>query len=169
MKNKPEKVFVKFNGGYEEITFEEFLRRKACDKAYADKKFLPLYGMLMEVSQDEYIEFYRQRRREKYIVERSMKNGDISYHMLTGDEFNGEDILVDEKASTAAQAELNILRDSLRRAMLALDEDEQLLIYRHYYAEIPTTKLAEIYGISQQAVSKRIVKIRQKLKRLMEN
>ena len=88
--------------------------------------------------------------------------------MLTTDEFNGEDILVDEQADTAAQAEQEIMRDKLRYAMLKLDEDEQLLIYRHYYAEIPTTRLAEIYGISQQAVSKRIVKIREKLKSIME-
>ena len=88
--------------------------------------------------------------------------------MLTTDEFNGEDILVDEQADTAAQAEQEIMRDKLRYAMLKLDEDEQLLIYRHYYAEIPTTRLAEIYGISHQAVSKRIIKIRGKLKNIME-
>ena len=168
MKKEPEKVFIRSKDGYEEITFKEFLMRKEGDEEYGEKKFLPLHGMLMEVSEEDYAEYYRHRRREKYIAERSTSNGDISYHMLTTDEFNGEDILVDEQADTAAQAEQEIMRDKLRYAMLKLDEDEQLLIYRHYYAEIPTTKLAEIYGISQQAVSKRIVKIREKLKSIME-
>ena len=168
MKKDPEKVFIRSKDGYEEITFEEFLNREASNEEYKKKKFVYLHGMLMEVSEEDYAEYYRHRRREKYIVERSTSNGDISYHMLTTDEFNGEDILVDEQADTAAQAEQEIMRDKLRYAMLKLDEDEQLLIYRHYYAEIPTTKLAEIYGISQQAVSKRIVKIREKLKSIME-
>ena len=162
------KVFIRTRNGYEELTFEEFLNREASNEEYGKKKFVPLHGMLMEVSEEDYAEYYRHRRREKYIAERSTSNGDISYHMLTTDEFNGEDILVDEQADTAAQAEQEIMRDKLRYAMLKLDEDEQLLIYRHYYAEIPTTKLAEIYGISQQAVSKRIVKIREKLKSIME-
>mgnify|MGYP001054165217 CR=1 FL=1 len=88
--------------------------------------------------------------------------------MLTTDEFNGEDILVDEQADTAAQAEQEVMLDKLRCAMRELDEDEKLLIYRYYYAEIPTTKLAKMYGISHQAVSKRIIKIRGKLKNIME-
>lgn len=162
------KVFIKSENGYEEITFEDLLNFKASDEEFGKKKFVPVHGMLMEVSEEDYAEYYRHRRREKYIAERSTSNGDISYHMLTTDEFNGEDILVDEKADTAAQAEQEIMLDKLRCAMLKLDDDEKQLIYRHYYAEIPTTKLAEIYGISQQAVSKRIVKIREKLKNIME-
>ncbi len=50
-----------------------------------------------------------------------------------------------------------------------LTYEEQLLIYRHYYADISGTDLAEIYGVSQQAISKRIAKIRAKLKNLLEN
>ena len=35
--------------------------------------------------------------------------------------------------------------------------------------DIPETELAEIYGITQQGISKRIKKIREKLKKLLEN
>ena len=59
--------------------------------------------------------------------------------------------------------------DKLNHAMLLLSEDEQLLIYRHYYAGMPETALAALYGISQQAVSKRLAKIRAKLKNLIES
>ena len=89
--------------------------------------------------------------------------------MLTTDEFNGEDILVDEQADTAAQAEQEVMLDKLRCAMRELDEDEKLLIYRYYYAEIPTTKLAKMYGISHQAVSKRSSKSRENWKILWKN
>ena len=84
----------------------------------------------MEVSEEDCAEFYRHRRREKYIAERSTSNGDISYHMLTTDEFDGEDILVDKQADTAAQAEQKVMLDKLRCAMRELYEDEKQLVYR---------------------------------------
>lgn len=76
MKKDPEKVFIRSKDGYEEITFEEFLNREASNEEYKKKKFVYLHGMLMEVSEEDYAEYYRHRRREKYIVERSTSNGD---------------------------------------------------------------------------------------------
>lgn len=43
-------MFVLENGQYAEITFEELQRREKEDKGYKDKYFLPLHGMLMEVT-----------------------------------------------------------------------------------------------------------------------
>ncbi len=139
------------------------------DKSYDRKLFLPLHGMIMEVSKEEYRDFYRERRRQKYISERSEKNGDISYNMLTTDDFNGEDILIEQCEDIAVQAERNIMLDKLNKAILTLTDEEQLLIYQHYYYDINETELSAIYGISQQAISKRIRKIRDKLKKLLEN
>ena len=56
-----------------------------------------------------------------------------------------------------------------QESILKLTDEDQLLIYRYYYADISGTDLAEIYGVSQQAISKRIAKIRAKLKNLLEN
>lgn len=136
---------------------------------YADKLFLPLYGRLMEVSKEDYTEFYRAKRRQKYLDERSADNGDFSYDMLTTDEFSGEDILIAEQPDVCDTVVESIMTDKLRKAILKLTDEEQLLIYRHYYAGISGTDLAEIYGVSQQAISKRIAKIRAKLKNLLEN
>ena len=58
----------------------------------------------MEVDEDTYREFYKTKRRQKYLEERSVKNGDFSYDMLTTNDFNGEDILVDEMADTCEKA-----------------------------------------------------------------
>lgn len=111
------------------------------------------------MSKDTYRDFYKGKRRQKYLYEQSEENGDISYDMLTTDEFNGEDILIDSDEDVATQVENKIMADKLKQALLALSEDEQLLIYRHYYAGISETELSLLYGISQQAVSKRIGKI----------
>lgn len=50
MKKQPKAVYIIENGGYTELTYEEFCRREQICPLYADKLFLPLYGRLMEVS-----------------------------------------------------------------------------------------------------------------------
>lgn len=168
MKKEPKAVYIIENGGYTELTYEEFRRREQICPLYADKLFLPLYGSLMEVSKEDYEEYYRQRNRQIYIDRRASRNGDVSYNALTTDEFNGEDILIAEQPDVCDTVVESIMTDKLRKAILKLTDEEQLLIYRHYYADIPGTELAEIYGVSQQAISKRIAKIRVKLKNLLE-
>ena len=168
MKKEPKAVYIIENGGYTELTYEEFRRRVQICPLYADKLFLPLYGSLMEVSQEDYEEYYRQRNRQIYIDRRASRNGDVSYNALTTDEFNGEDILIAEQPDVCDTVVESIMTDKLKEAILKLTDEEQLLIYRHYYADIPGTELAEIYGVSQQAISKRIAKIRVKLKNLLE-
>lgn len=168
MKKEPKAVYIIENGGYTELTYEEFRRRVQISPLYADKLFLPLYGSLMEVSKEDYEEYYRQRNRQIYIDRRASRNGDVSYNALTTDEFNGEDILIAEQPDVCDTVVESIMTDKLKEAILKLTDEEQLLIYRHYYADIPGTELAEIYGVSQQAISKRIAKIRVKLKNLLE-
>ena len=52
MKKQPKAVYIIENGGYTELTYEEFRRREQICPLYADKLFLPLYGRLMEVSRE---------------------------------------------------------------------------------------------------------------------
>ena len=169
MKYAPKKVFILENNEYMEITYEELCYREITDKSYEDKLFLPLHGMLMEVTKDVYADFYRDQRRQHYIIARAIANGEVSYDALNTDEFNGEDALVDSDENVAEQVAQKMLIEKLHRVLSLLSEDEQLLIHRHYFEDIPETELAEIYGITQQGISKRIKKIREKLKKLLEN
>lgn len=50
MKYAPKKVFILENGLYKEITYSELKQLEQADKSYMDKFFLPLHGMLMEVT-----------------------------------------------------------------------------------------------------------------------
>lgn len=138
----PRKVYILENGGYTELSYGEFCRRLETDLSYADKLFLPLHGMLMEVSKADYEDFYRQKRRQKYINERSRNNGDVSYDRLIADGFSGGDALHDGGEDIADQVVRKNLLEKLREALPLLAEDEQELIYRHYYAGIPEKELA---------------------------
>ena len=118
-----------------------------------------VHGMLMEVPEDDYKAFYKRKRREKYLKDRSKDNGDFSYDMLTTDEFNGEDILADKAADTQGEAERNFLLDKLRIAVLQLSMDEQELIALHFQQGLSQVDIARTLGINQSNVSRKINKI----------
>lgn len=160
--------FIRTDNGYEQITYAELCHRKQTDVSYEDKLFIFLHGMFMEVTEESYRDFYRAKRRQKYIAERSRKNGEISYDMLTTDDFNGEDILVDDSESLDEQVVRKIMVDKLRCAMFILPENEQELIREIFFEELSERTLAERYGVSQVAIHKRKVKILNKLKKLLE-
>lgn len=69
--------FIRTESGYEQITYAELCKRRNTNEEYKSKKFLPLHGMLMEVTEEQYKEFYRQKRRQKYIDERSAEKSKI--------------------------------------------------------------------------------------------
>ena len=167
MKYTPEKVFIKENDNYIEISYQAFCEGQ--NNVFKDRFFISLHNMLMEVDEAYYTEFYREQRREKYLRERAIEKGDIYYDSLDTEEFNGEDILVDPDEDVAQQVTDKLMAEHVRYIVSLLPDDERLLIHRHYFENIPETELAKIYGVSQQAISKKMVKIRAKLKNLIEN
>lgn len=169
MKYAPKKVFILNYDKYTELSYEDFCLHIETDASYADKFFIPLHGMLMEVTEETYRDFYKAGRRQKYIDERSAENGDFSYDMLTTDDFNGVDILVDESESLDEQIIQKIMLDKLKHALLLLSVDEQELIREIFVEELSERTLAEKYNVSQVAIHKRKIKILEKLKKIIEN
>ena len=165
MKYVPKKVFVLENGTYLELSYAQFHQQK---DTYQGRHFLPLHGMLMEVSEDAYKAFYRAQRRQKYLNERSNDNGDFSYDMLTTDDFNGEDILIDTISDTAGQAETNVWVDKLRKAITLLSANEQRLLHQLFYQRLSERNVAEMYGVSQVAIHKQKARTLAKLKKLLK-
>ena len=160
--------FIRSENGFEQITYEELCHRMKTDISYADKLFIPLHGMLMEVSEKDYKDFYKFKRRQKYIDERSVENGDFSYNMLTTDDFNGEDILIDESEPPDELAVRSVLSDKLNNCLSLLSDGEKHLIKELFYNERTEREIAKIYGVSQVAIHKRKIKILEKLKKMME-
>lgn len=165
----PGKVFILENGEYQELTIEEHRNRRENDEEYKTRKFIGLHGMIMEVSESDYLEHYRVKRRQKYLNEAAAERGDISYDALITGECNGEKIFVDLSGDAAEIVERRIILDKLRLAVSMLPEEEKELLKVYFYDGKSQTELAERFRISQQAVSKRISKICVKLKNLMEN
>ena len=168
MKYAPKKVFVLENGNYKEITYNELKTLEQADNEYANKYFLPLHGMLMEVTEEEYKAYYKDKRRQKYIDERSRENGDVSYDALDSSDMLGESVLVDLETNVEEQVTNKMTVAELRKAMLLLSPDERELIKILFIDGVTERKAAENYGVSQVAIHKRKNKILAKLKEFLE-
>ncbi len=168
MKYAPKKVFILENGNYKEITYNELQKLERSDKSYVDKFFLPLHGMLMEVTEQTYREYYRDKRRQKYIDERSKLNGDVSYNALDTDETLGEDVFADTKTDVEAEVINKMTVAELRKAFLLLSPDERELINILFIDGVTERKASEMYGVSQVAIHKRKNRILAKLKDFLE-
>lgn len=168
VKYAPKKVFILEKGNYKEITYSELKQLEQADKSYMDKFFLSLHGMLMEVTEQTYKEYYRDKRRQKYIDERSRLNGDVSYNALDTDETLGEDVFADKKTDVEAEVINKMTVAELRKAFLLLSPDERELIKILFIDGVTERKASEIYGVSQVAIHKRKNKILAKLKEFLE-
>lgn len=168
VKYAPKKVFIIKDGGYQELTYEAYCALCESDSSYKDKRFIPLHGMLMEVTEDDFKEFYRNQRRQKYLEERSINNQDISIDMLPTQEFRDRDVLFDSDQDVAEKVLNNIFLDKLREVLPLLDAEDQKLLWLRHGQELSEQKLGEIYGVSQQAISKRLRKLYDKIKKMIE-
>lgn len=161
------RCFILENGMYTEITYGELMERSKSD--LAGRLFLPLHGMLMEVSETDYKAFYRDKRRQKYLREISEQNEDFSCNMLTTDDFNGEDILLSDDPPVEDQVMGCIMLDKLFKVLPQLNHEERFLISSIYFQRKSERSIAAELGISQSAVHKRKHRILLKLKYFLEN
>ena len=168
MKSIPIKVFVLNEEEYIEISYEELQRRKSTDSDYNNKRFLLLQGMLMEVSEEEYLTFNRIESRKNYLKKLSMKNGEFFYEELTTDEFRGEDILVDTKEDVYEVVEQKIVLDKLHAALELLTKEERKLIHLLFYEGKTERTIAKQQNVSQVTIHKRKQKIMTKLRNWLE-
>lgn len=168
MKYEPRKVYVLESGSYQEITYQEHCRKRQSEDSYNNRYFIPLQGMLLEVSKEIYSELYREKERERYLRKLDRENGLLSIDAFEPAEESGIDFLPDMFTDMAESVMERLLLDRLRECISLLCSEEQKPIRQHYFDEISEVELSREYGITQQAVSKRLKKIREKLKNLLE-
>ena len=135
------------------------------DVTYLNRIFLPLHGVLMEVTPDEYEQFYKESRRQKYQRELSKSNGDISLDSLSGESIS--DLINGAGTDVSELVEERIMKEKLSEAIAMLPKNDQLLIYHYYYSGISEIRLAELYGVTQQTISYRIKKVQTELKKIL--
>ena len=89
--------------------------------------------------------------------------------MLSTDDFNGEDILIDHAVDVAEEVADSLMREKLKQSVDLLLDEERKLVKALYFDNVSEHEYAKIIGISQAAVHKRKHRILEKLKKLLEN
>lgn len=138
------------------------------DSTYEKRYFIPVQGMLLEVLEEQYREFYRDKERYRYLKRLDTEHGLLSFDGYGGEEDNGMEFVSSSSDDVAEEVMEHMMVERLRNCILLLSADEQKLICRHYYDEASEVELSREYGITQQAVSKRLIKIRKKLRDMLE-
>lgn len=170
MKQDPKKVYILENGSYTEITYEQFCQIRSTDEEYKKKhRFICLHGVLMEVTEKDYKAFYKTRRHQKYLKERAEEKKDISIDTLAREKYGGEIMMPDTTENVEMQVERKLMLENLKTCILLLPYESQKIIYLRFYENLTEAQIGEIYGITQQAVSKRIGRIMEKIKKLLKN
>lgn len=161
----PKRVFILKNNNYCEISLKEFRQLK--NNQLKDSFFVCIHGFLLEVTQEFYRRYYKELHRLKYIAKLD-KEKLLSYNAWDTEDSNGEDVLVSAD-NVHKQVVDTLMKEKLSQSIATLTADEQLLLHRHYTEELSELQLSELYGITQQAINRRLQRIRIKLKKLLES
>ncbi len=145
----PKKVFVLEQSQYIEMSYEKLCELKELNEEYKSKWFIPLHGMLMEVPENVYREFYKEERRQKYLDKLAEGNCVLSYDKLTNDEFNGQAFLPDQGVSVVDLVEQKLMKNELIKGLEQLDAGERELLQLIYFEEMTERAIAARYGLSK--------------------
>ncbi len=169
MKYAPRKVYIKESGGYAELTYKDFCRRRQADQSYMDKLFIPVQGCLLEVVREQYAEFYKEKERWRYLKKLDTNHKLLSLEGFTDSEGNVIDFVIDEAMDVTETVVYAVMVDELKAALPLLSGSEQALINAIFFEELSKREVGLRLGVTQSVVNKRKSKILAKLRKIMEN
>lgn len=123
----------------------------------------------VEVSEQVYKEYMRMERRERYLQERDLKHGVVSYHALERYGICGEEFLLDTQLNIEDKLVKMEENNLLYKALSSLEKEERDFIGELYFYGKKEGEMAMQLGIRQQSVHSRKKRILKKLKKFMEN
>ena len=130
--------------------------------------FIPIHGMLMEVTEADYYAFCKSWERVRYLKQWNPKEQLLSIDAFDTEDGNGADYIPDKKENVADTVINRLMRDKLRACLSALSGEEQTLIRQHYFEGISQVKLSKKYGVNQSGISREISRILLKSKNSWE-
>lgn len=164
------KCFIKIKKGfYEEITYKELNKRRNEDDTYKDKKFIYIHKMLMEVSQEEYIDYFKEIERNRY-AEKILKNfSDISIEQQQkeNEDMKTKDVIADPRCNVEFEVTRKIEVEKLKKALLELTEDEYKIIKALFYDEKSLRDYANKVGKHYTTIQYHRDRIIEKLRQIL--
>ena len=166
----PKRVFLLDCGKYIELSYEDFCEKKEETEGHDAKKrrYILIQGMLLEVDESAYREHYRICRRMRYLMEMEQKVQILSFEDCIEAGLEGSILSAENEKLPDAIAEGKDTIQRLRRAIDRLTNEERDLILAHFFFHATQEEIARQHSITQAAVSQRLQRILQKLRRELE-
>ncbi len=125
-----------------------------------------------ELPPEKVKEYLVEKRRKQYVQDCRREAGYVmvsltaDYSAKDGDLLSYEEVVADDSENIAAVLTHRADLDTLRHALSTLSADESELMYKLYLSADPMTEaeVAEVLGVSQQAIHKRKMAILKKIK-----
>ena len=168
MSYKTKRVFVKnSNGTYTEISYEDFRRRKETDKSFKKRKFVRVFvDTLMEADEAGYQSIESLRRHLRHL-RRTEKEHKLEFFEEVPHAAKLDKNEVSESLEDILEKKMTI--EKLHACIAKLTEKQQELIQYLYFDGLSQEEVAEIFGITQSAVSQRKATVIKKLRKLMKS
>lgn len=133
------------------------------------KYYLYANKQRVEVTKEVYIAYYQSIEQEKYQEKKIKKYKVMSYNALDTDEQTGEETLADANAQTIEEEIIYTKTiEKLRKSLELLTKDEMELIQGLFFKNITEVAMAEILDVNQSTISRRKMKVLNKLKKILE-
>ncbi|MDO5434476.1 sigma factor-like helix-turn-helix DNA-binding protein [Eubacterium sp.] len=161
--------FIKEHAKYRKITYGELKRMRERDPdSFSNRWFIPIDGMLLEVNQQEYKEFYRSKERQDYLEDLDKEYRAVSYETLKEQSYQEKDLINIKEVDIHKIVETGLLIKELRKALSQLNQDEFALIKAIYFDDKTVKDLSKNRGISINAAYKQKQRVLKKLKKMIE-
>ncbi len=125
-------------------------------------------GKKIEVTEEQYREFYKYKRREKYLEESDQKHKLYHYSDLDTEETLGEEMFsYPHEESVEDQVVDQILRESVLQYVAELPAEDQALVYALFYQKKTERECADEFGTCQKTINNQRNRILEKLRKMM--
>lgn len=164
------KCFIKVKKNiYEEITYKELEERRKKSSFYTKKKFIYIHGMLLEVSENEYKDYFKEIERNRYSKKVLQKLGTVSIDKLKNDEnIKHKEIIFDDGKDIEFEIERKMEIEQLKKALMQLPVADYKLIRALFYDEKTLREYAKIMGVSYVAIQHKKMRILKKIKKFLK-
>lgn len=143
----------------------EFIR----DFEKKPQRVLKVNGILVEVSEEVYIEYYRLERRERYQVERDISKGKLYYDGFNMEDSTGSEFITSSSQKSVEElVELKYMTEQLLNVFTMLDNKEQLLLQNIYYQNKSVRQISREWNIPESTLRRKHEELLLKMRKMLE-
>ena len=154
--------------GYTQVS-QEYVKKYIDSFTDGRAYFINLGHSVMETDEETYRDFYKERRREKYLREEAqLAGGVISLNAIDSDELDGVGVVLDTSEPLDEKIMRKIMIEKLPEAISVLNDEEKELIQQIYFNHISERELAKLWNVPRKTLSYRKEKVLLKLRNFFE-